>query len=784
MADSLRTQANRSIAINTPLGDDKVAIQAIRGHEEFGRLFQYELELLSEDDTLEFESLLGQNVTVRIGLDESGPDVRYVNGFVNRISQHEYRQGLAVYRATIVPWLWFLTRQSDCRIYQEMTFPEIIKQVCKDLGFSDIKDQLSGSYTKRDYCVQYRETTFNFVSRLMEQEGIYYYFEHENGLHSLVLCDAPDAHAPLPNAAEIPYFPPDNAKRSEQHIRGWTVLKQVQSLEYELADFDFENPTAPVVCKAKKSRDHATGPWEAMYDYPGEYVTSAEAEHFATIRLQELQARYELISGTADHLGLMIGGRFKLTLPAKGLRPDQEREYIISSTSIQASQDLFGSGNDSGGEDVFSVNFTVLPATETFRPARTTPKPLIQGPQTAIVAGKNGEEIWTDEHGRVMLQFHWDRYTAGDEKSSCWVRVSQNWAGKRWGAFFLPRMGQEVIVEFLEGDPDRPIVTGRVYNGRNMPPYKPQEMGTVSTIKSNSSKGGGGFNEIRFEDKKDEEQVFINAQKNLDIRVLNDRFETVMNNRHLVVEVDKFEHVKNERHEKVDADEFETFGKDRHLKVTGKQAAEIGDSYSLKVSGDSVLETAGKHTLKVTGELHIKAAKIVLEGSQGISLKSGGSEMVLDSGGGTFKGSSVTVDGSMVKIASGPGSPASAASPGTLVSPTEATDAEDADEADPGEIAEIKARQRETESGKYGTAKVTPFKPPEDEEKETTWIEIELVDEDDNPVPSERYEIELPDGSITRGTLDQKGFARVEGIDPGNCKVTFPELDQECWESA
>lgn len=783
MPEGLRTQANRSIVINTPLGDDKVAIQSIRGHEEMGRLFQYELELLAEDDAIKFEDLLGQNVTVRIGLGEAPPDIRYVNGFVSRISQHEYRGGLAVYRATIVPWLWFLTRQSDCRIYQEMTFPDIIKQVCKDLGFSDIKDHLSGSYEPRDFCVQYRETTFNFISRLMEQEGIYYYFEHENGQHHLVLCDAPDAHAPLASGLEIPYFPPDNAERDEQHIRAWTVQKQVQSLEYELADFDFENPTAPVVSKSTGSREHATGPWVAMYDYPGEYVTSGEAQHFATIRLQELQSRYEQITGQGDHLGITTGGRFKLVLPAKGLRPDQEREYILLSTSIQASQDLFGSGETAGG-DVYSVSFSVLPATETFRPARTTPKPLIQGPQTAIVAGKSGEEIWTDEHGRVKVQFHWDRYSAGDEKSSCWCRVSQNWAGKRWGAMFMPRIGQEVIVEFLEGDPDRPIITGRVYNGRNMPPYKPQEMGTISTIKSNSSKGGAGFNELRFEDKAGEEQLFIHAQKNLDIRVLNDRFETVMNNRHLVVEVDKYEHVKNERHEKVDGDQFETFGKDRHLKVTGKQAAEVGDSYSLKVSGDAILETGGKHSLKVTGELHIKAAKIVLEGSQGVSIKSGGSELVLDSGGASMKGSSVTIDGSTVKLASGPGSAASAASPGSLVAPTDATDAEDADEADPGEVAEVKARQRETQTGKYGTVQAPPFQPTEEEEEEKTWIEIELVDEDDNPIPGERYEIELPDGSVARGTLDNNGFARVEGIDPGTCQITFPELDQEAWEKA
>jgi len=261
MAETLRTQANRSIAINTPLGEDKVAIQSIRGREEFGRMFQYELELLSEDDTINFDDLLGKNVTVRIGIGSDGPDVRYVNGFVNRISQHEYRAGLAVYKATIVPWLWFLTRQSDCRIFQEQSIPDIVKKVMKDVGFSDIDDRLSSNYETREYCVQYRETTFNFISRLLEQEGIYYYFEHENGLHKMVLCDSSDAHQPLEDGALIPYYPPDRAMRNEQHIRTWSVQKQMESLEYELADFDFVNPGSPVVSKSTKARDYASGPW-------------------------------------------------------------------------------------------------------------------------------------------------------------------------------------------------------------------------------------------------------------------------------------------------------------------------------------------------------------------------------------------------------------------------------------------------------------------------------------------------------------------------------------------
>ncbi len=656
MAEALRTQANRSIAINTPLGEDVIAIQSIRGREEFGRMFQYELELLSEDDGINFDDLLGKNVTIRIGEGSDGPDIRYINGFINRLSQHEYRAGLAVYKATIVPWLWFLTRQSDCRIFQEMKIPDIVKKVMKDVGFTDIDDRLSSSYEVREYCVQYRETTFNFISRLLEQEGIYYFFEHENGLHKMVLCDSADAHQPLKDGAEIPYYPPDRAMREGQHIRTWSVQKQIESLEYELSDFDFVNPGAPVVSKSKKARDYSSGPWEAMYDYPGEYVTSAEAEHFATIRLQELQARYEMITGQSDHLGMIVGGRFKLTIPAKGLRPDQAREYILTSTSLRATQDLFGSSDDAGDEDFYSLGFSVLPATEVYRPARTTPKPVVQGPQTAIVAGKSGEEIWTDEHGRVKLQFHWDRYSKGDEVSSCWVRVSQNWAGKRWGVFFLPRVGHEVIVEFLEGDPDRPIITGRVYNGQNQPPYKPNEMGTISTIKSNSSKGGGGFNEIRFEDKKDEEQMFIHAQKNMDIRVLNNRFETVVNDRHLVVENDKHELVKNDRDEKVEGAHREFIAKDRNLKVEGKEIKLVVDEQSLTVKADVHEVYEMNQSVEVTEKASIKADIIVLEGATNVTLKVGDSFIAIDSSGikiGTTGEIALEADGDISGTSSG-----------------------------------------------------------------------------------------------------------------------------------
>jgi type VI secretion system secreted protein VgrG len=412
-----------------------------------------------------------------------------------------------------------------------------------------------------------------------------------------------------------------------------------------------------------------------------------------------------------------------------------------------------------------------------------TPKPSIQGSQTAVVVGPSGEEIHCDLYGRVRIQFHWDRGGKNDGSDVCWARVAQSAAGKKWGALFTPRIGQEVVVTFLDGDPDRPLVTGVVYNGEHMPPYELDANKTMWALKTRSSLGGDGFNELRFEDKKGEEQIFLHAEKNWDLRVKNDAFDTIENNGHLNVKKDHFVHVENNSHQTIDQDRFEEIGKDRHLTIKGKSATEISDSLSLTVSGDVIEVFKANHSEQTTGDLYLKGMGMVIEATSGITLTAGGSSVVIDSAGVTLKGAAITVDGSMVKIASGPGSPAMSGSAGSAVAPSPPEAAFEADKADPGEAAEAKAAERETEAGKYGAVSTTPFKPSEDEEK--SWIEIELVDEEGNPVPGERYEVTLPDGEqVASGTLDQNGFAHIGGIDPGECQITFPNLDKEAWEKA
>ncbi|MFT6903796.1 MAG: type VI secretion system secreted protein VgrG [Oleiphilaceae bacterium] len=625
------TQTNRRFTVATPLASEALVLRRMSGSEQISRLFEFDLELHSDDFDIKHEEMLGENVTVGIELPDG--KLRHINGFVSRISMDGYNGHHVVYRATLSPWFWFLTRTSDCRIFQEMTVPEIIKKVFKDHGFSDFEDRLTGTYRKWEYCVQYRETDFNFLSRLMEQEGIYYFFTHKDGKHDLVMSDAPSAHQTTEGYEEIPYYPPDEMGRRERdHLQNWTASKQIQPGSYSLTDYDFKAPKKSLAASSEVPRDHTASEFE-IFDYPGEYAEAADGEHYVKARIQELQAQHEILQGDGDAAGLCTGSTFELTLFP---RKDQNRKYLI----IGASYDLTSSPLEGGSDDEdenFHIQIQAIDAEQAFRAARTTPKPAVQGVQTAVVVGPKGEEIHTDEYGRVKVQFHWDRYGEANENSSCWIRVAHVWAGKNWGGIYTPRIGQEVIVDFLEGDPDQPIITGRVYNKDNMPPYDLPANKTISGIKSNSSKGGEGFNELRFEDKKGEEQVFIHAEKNMDIRVKNDRFENIDKDRHLTVKNDKFELIENNRNEEVTNDHIEKIGKDRNLEVAGKEAKKVTQTLSLTVDGDVAEVFKANHSMQVTDDSYIKGTNICIEATDNITLKVGGSSISIESGGITIE---------------------------------------------------------------------------------------------------------------------------------------------------
>jgi type VI secretion system secreted protein VgrG len=589
-----RLQESREIEITTPLGDDVLLFQRMTATEQLGRLFEYQLDVVSRDANIKLDDLLGQNVTVRLKI---GDESRYFNGHVSRFCFIGLTENFYSYQMTLRPWLWFLTRTADCRIFQNQKVPDIIKKIFRDQGFSDFEEQLSATYRDWEYCVQYRETDFNFVSRLMEQEGLYYYFTHEDGKHTLVLADSIEAHEATPDYEEVPYYPYEETQRRERdHIFDWFVAQEVQPGTYALNDFDFEKPKADLNAKLKQPYSHSVDDYE-VYDYPGEYLEKGDGDEYVRKRIEELHAQYEQVQGQGNARGLYVGGLFSLI---QYPRDDQNKEYLITSATYELKSDEYGSTSSTGAEQIFMCSFTAIDSVQPYRAPRITPKPVVQGPQTAIVVGPGGQEIYTEKHGRVKVQFHWDREGASDENSSCWIRVSHPTAGKGWGAVQIPRIGQEVIVDFLEGDPDRPIITGRVYNANSMPPYDLPNQGMVAGMKSNSTPGGGGYNEMIMDDTKGNELIRIHAQYNMDSTIEHDQTWTINNNRTTTVAVNDSETVGNNQTISVGANQSTTVGSNQSISVGANKSENvaaaksmaIGAAYQVSV-GAAMNETVG-----------------------------------------------------------------------------------------------------------------------------------------------------------------------------------------------
>jgi type VI secretion system secreted protein VgrG len=759
------TQDNRRIGVATALGKDVVLLSSFEGEEGISRLFRFDLELLSENESIDFDVVVGKNVTFWLVLSDGSQ--RYINGQISRFSQGARDANFTSYHAEVVPWLWFLTRTADCRIFQNKKAPDIIQQIFTDFGFKDYALRLYGDFVEREYCVQYRETSFNFVSRLMEEEGIFYFFEHENGKHTLVLANSPAANKPCPQQPDVRYDKSPGAWQEDDVILEWRLQQELRPGQYTLTDYDFENPTTDLSANVS-----GKGTYE-LYDYPGEYLKRSDGNNRVRIRLQEAETPYTVGYGSSDCRDFISGYKFNMTEHYRG---SQNQAYVLTSIHHVANQG--GDFRSAADEDFHYRNtFECIPAATPFRPSRLTPEPVIQGAQTAVVVGPAGEEIFTDKYGRVKVQFHWDREGKLDENSSCWIRVSQLWAGKKWGAVYTPRIGQEVIVDFLEGDPDKPIITGRVYNAEQMPPYDLPAEKTKSTIKSYSSQGGGGFNEIRFEDKKGDEQIFVHGEKDLEIRIKNDRKEWIGEDRHLIVTRDKLEQIQRDVHRDITRDQIEQIGRDHHLTINGKEAIKVAGSHSFTVQGDVIEQFQGNHSSQVTQNLYIKGMNVVIEGATELTIMVGGNFININPGG-------VFITGTMVMINSG--GAAGVGMAGSAVSPIAPNDPLVAVDADPGAAGTAIAGSVTRTPVQLDSARVTgPTHDPNspDNQDKKHWIEIKLVDEDGKPVPGEPYQITLPDGStIADGTLDEKGFARVDNIDPGTCQVTFPNLDEDSWK--
>ena len=611
----------RLMQITTPLAEDVLLFQRLHVYEELSRPFEHQLTLLSAQKDVNLDDVLGKAVSVQLGIPKG--KFRYFSGYVSRFAQSGMVGRYYRYTATSRPWLWFLSRTADCRIFQEMTVPDIIKQVFADHPTADFELKLSASYHKWNYCVQYRETDFNFVSRLMEQEGIYYYFRHDKGRHTMVLVDSTSAHSPYGDYGTIPYVVPERVRRTDQeYIDSWEISREIQPGVYAQDDFDFERPSAVLLTKKNVSRKHNEADYE-IYDFPGEYLQKADGDHYAAVRMDELSTQFEIANAATNARGLCVGATFTLS---DQTRDDQNREYLV----LGANYDLEFSayeGLSDPNPGTYQCSFRAMTTQQQFRPARTTPKPHVTGPQTAVVVGPAGDEIYTDKYGRVKVQFPWDRYGKKNENSSCWMRVSHPWAGKNWGMIAIPRIGQEVIVDFLEGDPDEPIITGRVYNAEQMPPYALPANMTQTGTKTRSTKGGdpSNFNEIRFEDKKGSEQLLIHAEKNQDIEVEHDETHWVGHDRKKTIDHDETSAIKHDRSESVGnnesisigvnrsetvgSNESISIGKNRTESVGKNEDVSVGESQSLSVGKDQTLSVSGDRTASIDKNESITIAK-------------------------------------------------------------------------------------------------------------------------------------------------------------------------------
>ncbi|MDQ2779488.1 MAG: type VI secretion system tip protein VgrG, partial [Pseudomonadota bacterium] len=542
--------ANLPITFTCALPATDLLFGSMAANQGLSFLDEIELNLYSAKPDLQAEALLGKPALVTATLYDA-PD-RYLGGIVMRFGMGAPQGRMHGYQASIRPWLWFLTRTTDCRIFQDQSVPDIVSSVFGDHGgIARFRFKLFRSYRPRVYCVQYRETDFNFVARLLEEEGIYWYFEHTAAGPELILVDDVGALSPISGEATLPFYgvsgqvPPGT-----EYIGAWSFSREVQTGSVALTSYDFERPSTSLAVDTSVPKAHSLADLE-QFDYQGDYTQRGDGQQLSENRADEAASRHERLSGSTNAQGMCSGGLFNLN---RHPREDQNAQFVCLATRTSASVQAAESGKTAGD---WQCSFSAMPASQIFRPTRRTPKPFVQGPQTAVVVGPAGEEIYTDKYSRVKLQFHWDRYGKKNEKSSCWVRVSSPWAGKSFGFMQVPRIGQEVVVDFLEGDPDQPLVTGRVYNAEQMPPWELPANMTQSGVLSRSSKGGvySNANALRFEDKKGEEQLWLHAEKDQLTEVEHDEDKWVGNDRRKTIDRDETNHIKRDRTETVDRNE-------------------------------------------------------------------------------------------------------------------------------------------------------------------------------------------------------------------------------------
>jgi len=503
-------QKERTAELVTPLGRNVLVLTRFDGSEGLSEHFEYHVEAVSKRQDIDFDKLIGKNCHVK--LKSYGNATRYFNGVLVEADWSGVQHNLNAYRLVLRPWFWLLGRKATCRIFKEKSVFDIVEEVFQDGGFKDFQIKASRSdYEKIEYCVQYRESDLAFVSRLLEEWGVYTHFEHDAQRHQLMLCDSRSCHKPVKAGGGIvPFLPLSGSDRHDrEHVSSWRGERRFRTGKFATNDFDYMKPTANLQAEQKGSALYEKGTLES-YDYPGRYTERDLGQRRTKVRLEAEQADDKRKHASGDAASLFPGA-----LATLQNHPSDNGEYLVVRATHRIEAETYRSSGNGGGE-VYSGTYEFQPVDRPFRAPIVTPRPLVHGPQTALVVtrkGRESEEIDVDEEGRIFVQFHWNR---DRDRISRPVRVAQQWSGKSWGWQVIPRVGQEVVVEFLEGDPDQPLVVGTVYNKDYPYPFKLPDEKTISGVKTDSTKGHGGYNKLTFDDKKSSETIALRAEKDLE----------------------------------------------------------------------------------------------------------------------------------------------------------------------------------------------------------------------------------------------------------------------------
>lgn len=649
------SQANRPMRIDTPLGEDLLLLEGFEAEEGLSRPYLYTLDLLSEDADVKAEDLLLKKVLISMNTHPESPPF-LTHGVVRSFVRLTMSEGLARYRAEVVPAFWFLTQVVDCRIFQEESVIDIVEKLLGEgasTGAIKFDNRCQRSYSVREYCVQYRESTFNFISRLMEEEGIFYFFEHSENDETLVFTDAVTKFDPCPEYEKVRCIP--EGATNEQVIHSITETYAVRDFEVGLQDYDPLQSSVALYGNMKSTNT----PVNPVFDYPGIFTSKDEGEYRARIDLERREKSGHQVTGTSGAHGLRAGTVIEVE---EHFRASTNGKYYLDRIRHSAHSGAYRAWDQA--QFHYSNEFTAFPDTVPFRADRNARIPIVRGTQTAVVVGKSGEEVWTDSHGRVKVQFHWDRYGKKDEKSSCWIRVAMKTAGKAWGHVEIPRMGHEVLVDFLEGNPDRPIIVGSVYNDLMQPPYPLPEKGVVSGIKTRSSKKSSGYNELIMDDKAGEELIRMHAQKDLQVDVLNDETRTIGNDHTTTVEKGNQTNTVEKGHQTNTVQEGNQentvlLGNQTNLVAEGDQENTVDKGKQTIVVEKDRTITVKKGDLTTTvkmGDITFKASmgKITLDGMKEILLKCGPSSIKLSPMGIEMKGPQFKAEGqTMTEIKGG-----------------------------------------------------------------------------------------------------------------------------------